>query len=257
MLSAPSAIANNSAITLRPALPAPGRLGRSRTNRCANSSIPSRAASVAKTIKPASETTHSSSNLTCTPSSPTGPSSCTIRVTSDAGPRLPSQPDKALLRRSFFVARRTEPAYARGGLRLKQVPVGGIRVAQALVVDGQPADLLEQLGLQPVDDRPVGHDGLQRARDHVGRRGDHDRVVAAFAPALGDLGRLPVEELDPFGERRRTEGRQRQLHSILLVRFSGTATPRRAKGNPGPATVWEGWSGDDGRGSRTRASRAR
>jgi hypothetical protein len=82
MLSAPSAIANSSDITLRPALPAPGRSGRSRTNRCASPSIPSRAASVATSIKPASETTRSSSNLTRTPSSPTGPSSCTIRVTS-------------------------------------------------------------------------------------------------------------------------------------------------------------------------------
>jgi len=42
MLSAPSAIAKISDITLRPALPAPGSFGRSRTNRCADSSIPSR-----------------------------------------------------------------------------------------------------------------------------------------------------------------------------------------------------------------------
>ena len=82
MLSAPSAIANTSDITLRPALPAPGRFGRSRTNRCANSSTPSRAASIATSINPASDTTRSSSNLTCTPSSPTGPSSCTTKVTS-------------------------------------------------------------------------------------------------------------------------------------------------------------------------------
>jgi hypothetical protein len=82
MLSAPSAIAKISDITLRPALPAPGRLGRSRTNRCASSSIPSRAATVAASISPASETTRSSSNFNCTPSSPTGPSSCTIKVTS-------------------------------------------------------------------------------------------------------------------------------------------------------------------------------
>jgi hypothetical protein len=80
--AAPSAIAKISDITLRPALPAPGNLGRSRTNRCADSSIPSRAASVAKSISPASETTRSSSNSTRTPSGPTGPSSCTTKVTS-------------------------------------------------------------------------------------------------------------------------------------------------------------------------------
>ena len=47
MLSAPSTIANSSAITLRPALAAPGRSRRSRTSRPASASIPSRCASVA------------------------------------------------------------------------------------------------------------------------------------------------------------------------------------------------------------------
>ena len=82
MLSAPSAIAKTSDMTLRPALPAPGRFGRSRTSRCASDSIPSRAASVATSITPASDTTRSSSKLTRTPSNPTGPSSCTNKVTS-------------------------------------------------------------------------------------------------------------------------------------------------------------------------------
>jgi hypothetical protein len=82
MLSAPSTIANSSAITLRPALAAPGRPRRSRTSFAASASIPSRCASVATNATPASETTRSSSNKTSTPSSPTGPSSCTMKVTS-------------------------------------------------------------------------------------------------------------------------------------------------------------------------------
>jgi hypothetical protein len=76
--SAPSTIAKTSDITLRPAPAAPGRSGRRRTQRWARSSIPRRAASVAASAIPASETTRSSSNLTCTPSSPSGPSSCTM-----------------------------------------------------------------------------------------------------------------------------------------------------------------------------------
>ena len=67
MLSAPSTIANSTAITLRPALAAPGRSRRSRTSRPASASIPSRCASVATSAIPASETTRSSSNSTRTP----------------------------------------------------------------------------------------------------------------------------------------------------------------------------------------------
>src|SRR3954449_2369930 len=82
MLSAPSTIANTSAITLRPALAAPGRSRRSRTSRPASASTPSRPASVATNAIPASLTTRSSSNSTCRPSSPTAVSSSTTKVTS-------------------------------------------------------------------------------------------------------------------------------------------------------------------------------
>jgi hypothetical protein len=82
MLSAPSTIANTSAITLRPAFAAPGRSRRSRSSRAANPSIPSRCATIATNITPASETTRSSSNSTRKPSSPTAVSSCTTKVTS-------------------------------------------------------------------------------------------------------------------------------------------------------------------------------
>jgi hypothetical protein len=82
MLSAPSTIANSSAITLRPAFAAPGRCRRNRTNRAANASIPNRVASVASSTTPASETARSSSNSTRGPSSPTRSSSCTTKVTS-------------------------------------------------------------------------------------------------------------------------------------------------------------------------------
>jgi hypothetical protein len=82
MLSAPSTIANSSAITLRPEFAAPGRSARSRTNRPASASIPSRWASVATSATPASDTTRSSSNTTRSASSPIGPSSCTMKVTS-------------------------------------------------------------------------------------------------------------------------------------------------------------------------------
>ena len=79
---APSTIAKTSDMALRPALPAPGRLVRSRTGRCASASTTSARRASAASISPASKTTRSSSNLTRTPSSPTGPSSCTIKVTS-------------------------------------------------------------------------------------------------------------------------------------------------------------------------------
>jgi hypothetical protein len=82
MLSAPSTIANTSAITLRPAFAAPGRSSRSRTSRPASTSMLNRLASVATSVTPASETACSSSNSTRRPSSPTGSSSCTLKVTS-------------------------------------------------------------------------------------------------------------------------------------------------------------------------------
>jgi hypothetical protein len=71
-----------SAITLRPALPEPGRFERSRTSLCANASIPSRPARLATSITPASQTARSSSKPTCRASSPTGSPSCTMKVTS-------------------------------------------------------------------------------------------------------------------------------------------------------------------------------
>jgi hypothetical protein len=61
MLSAPSTIANGTAITLRPAFAAPGRLRRNRVNLAANASIRSRLASVATSITPVAETARSSS----------------------------------------------------------------------------------------------------------------------------------------------------------------------------------------------------
>jgi hypothetical protein len=57
MLSAPSTIAYSSAITLRPTFAAPGRSPRNLTSCCASASTPSRPASVASSITPASETT--------------------------------------------------------------------------------------------------------------------------------------------------------------------------------------------------------
>ena len=93
MLSAPSTIANKSAITLRPAFAAPGLPRRNLTSRPASASIPSRPASVATTITPAFETARSSSNLTCRPLNPTGSSSCTLKVTS-----CPQAPAAALSR---------------------------------------------------------------------------------------------------------------------------------------------------------------
>ena len=62
MLSPPNTIAKISAITLRPAFAAPGRLRRNPTSRPANRSIPSRVASVATNITPGSDTARSSSN---------------------------------------------------------------------------------------------------------------------------------------------------------------------------------------------------
>jgi hypothetical protein len=81
MQSAPKTIANSRLITLRPTLAAPTRSPR-RTNRPASASIPSRAASVATSTIPASDTARRSSKTTCTRSSPSGPSSCTMKVTS-------------------------------------------------------------------------------------------------------------------------------------------------------------------------------
>src|SRR6266516_2126075 len=136
MLSAPSAIANTRLITFRPALRAPGRSGRSSTNRSTRPSSPNRCASVAASATPASDTTRSSSKTTRTWSSPTGPSSCTIKVTSSAGPRLRTQPGKAQLRRSFLLQHRTDPTHPRGGSRLKLG--GGDRHA----ADDQPQGLV-------------------------------------------------------------------------------------------------------------------
>src|SRR5207247_242791 len=118
MLSAPSAIAKSKPITFRPALRAPGRCGRSSTKRSTKSWIPNRCASVAASAIPASDTTRSSSKTTRTRSSPTGPSSCTIKVTSSAGPRLHIQLGKAPLRRSFLLQHRTASTHHRGGSRL-------------------------------------------------------------------------------------------------------------------------------------------
>src|SRR6266536_2783424 len=134
MLSAPSAIANTRLITFRPALRAPGRSGRSSTNRSTRPSSPNRCASVAASATPASDTTRSSSKTTRTWSSPTGPSSCTIKVTSSAGPRLRTQPGKAPLRRSFLLQHRTDPTHPRGGSRLSDRALARDRVE--LTVDG-------------------------------------------------------------------------------------------------------------------------
>ncbi len=88
----------------------------------ANDSIPSRLASVATSITPASETARSSSNSTRRPSSPTASSSCTTKVTSCPQAPAAASTVKALHRRSFFFPDRTEPIYRRGGSRIKQKP---------------------------------------------------------------------------------------------------------------------------------------
>jgi len=82
MLSAPSTIAKINAITLRPAFAAPGRSRHNRTRRPAEASIPNRSESDATNANPASWTARASSNSTRRPSSPTGSSCRTIKVTS-------------------------------------------------------------------------------------------------------------------------------------------------------------------------------
>ena len=109
MQSAPSAIAEISVITFAPSLPAPTR-SPSTTRASTSASIPSRCASVPARTTPASATARSSSNATATPSSPTGPSTCTTKVTSCRRPRPPQSVAFLLLRRSFFVHHRTEQA---------------------------------------------------------------------------------------------------------------------------------------------------
>jgi hypothetical protein len=79
--SAPSSIAEINVITFEPALAAPARCPR-RTHRSTRRSIPSRTASVATSTTPASATARRSSKRTSIPSNPTGPSSCTMKVTS-------------------------------------------------------------------------------------------------------------------------------------------------------------------------------
>jgi hypothetical protein len=81
MQSAPSAIAETSVMTFAPAFAAPARSPR-RTVSSTSASMLKRWASVEHSTAPASATARSSSNATCTPSSPTGPSSCTMQVTS-------------------------------------------------------------------------------------------------------------------------------------------------------------------------------
>jgi hypothetical protein len=81
---------------------------------------PSRPASVANTTIPASATARSSSKATATPPSPTGPSACTMKVTSCRRPRPPESVAFLLLRRSFFVHHRTN-AHPNGGSRLRSL----------------------------------------------------------------------------------------------------------------------------------------
>jgi hypothetical protein len=68
-------------MTFAPTFAAPGRSPKS-TDSSTSASMPSRRASVAVNTIPASATARSSSNATVTPSNPTGPSSCTMKVTS-------------------------------------------------------------------------------------------------------------------------------------------------------------------------------
>ena len=123
MLSAPSTIANISAITLRPAFAAPGRSRRSRTSRPANASIPSRSASVATSITPASETTRSIVELD--PHTVQSDRLVILHHEGDllsAGPGCSNQPLKPCTGGHSSFTDRTEPTYRPGGsgFRLKQ-----------------------------------------------------------------------------------------------------------------------------------------
>src|SRR6266498_2133748 len=190
MLSAPSAIANTRLITFRPALRAPGRSGRNRTNRSTRPSIPNRCASVAASATPASDTTRSSSKTTRTRSSPTGPSSCTIKVTSSAGPRLHIQLGKAPLRRSFLLQHRTASTHHRGGSRLRSRVTGGrcrIELSRVLRVGGRircSRSRVGSVGCSGAPERLVGCDRPDEAGELAGA-GDDDlllRLAAAGHP---------------------------------------------------------------------------
>ena len=111
------------AITCRPGVAPPPAAPAAAAPLLANASDPRRPASVATSITPASQTTRSSSNLTCTPSGPTGLSSCTMKVTSCRRPRLLQSAVKALHRRSFSFQNRTEPCYRIGGSGLRPAPL--------------------------------------------------------------------------------------------------------------------------------------
>jgi hypothetical protein len=95
MLSAPSTIPNNSAITLRPAFAAHGPAAPQPHQPARQPSIPKRLASVATSITAASDTARWSSKSTLRPSSPTGSSSCTLKGDLlSAGPGCSDQPLK-------------------------------------------------------------------------------------------------------------------------------------------------------------------
>src|SRR5215216_6057580 len=124
--------------------------------------------------------------MTSTPSSPTGPSSCTMKVTSWVQAATAHYSRSCLLTRSFFVAPRTELTYRHGGCSYVKVgaPMGVLQwiMRPALEMTGgrYPTGVGVIDGVVGVGDGGCRSLKTRRARWRLRHRSASRRVLPSF-----------------------------------------------------------------------------